>query len=149
MAARIAVGLPNNKRQDTTSSALYPSYWNAENHTSSASGNAYLRAEEWLKDLKEFSLPVRNVSIPINLAMGEAIMRYREELKMYAAIFDQNNNNQSNVNGASLIPSMEDILFLDERHDAVKSEWPAGKERATWWNSLEVCIFISIYLKLC
>ena len=67
-------------------------------------------------------------------------MRYREELKMYAAILDQNNSNRLNIPEPPLTPAMEDISFLDERHQIMKSDWPAGKERAVWWHALEVSI---------
>ena len=94
-------------------------------------GNTYLRAEEWLKDLAEFTLPARHSQVKLTHGMGAALMRYREELKMYAAIRDQE------LAGTGAGPSMECAEFLDQRHAAVKAEWPSGKERGAWWRDLE------------
>ena len=129
MAAHIPMSLPrSNPNKDETESTVNPGYWNADFH-SAKDGNVYLRAEEWLQDLHEFILPARHETVQVTLAMGEAIMRYREELKMYAAIEDQKGNHP--------IPRMEDLGFLTARHEAVKQEWPLGKDRAVWWRALE------------
>src|SRR3989338_186877 len=130
MAAHIPMSLPKDAKGETENKQKGPSYWNAENHQAS-SGNAYLRAEEWLQDLEEFTLPVKRKTVQLTHAMGQAIMRYREELKMYAALEDEKRGENREVD------ALEDVEFLDERHRAVKEEWPKGKERAEWWKALE------------
>jgi hypothetical protein len=134
MAAHICV---SSESSVNTSGSSYPKYWSAENHSAS-DGNIYLRAEEWLKDLDGYTLPVRNSVIQINIKMGEAIMRYREELKMYAAIADQEAATTTSATSTGRhTPAMEDPTFLDTRHSSMKLEWPAGQQRAEWWGALE------------
>jgi hypothetical protein len=105
----------------------FVTYWKAENHQV----GTYSRLEEWMKDLEDYVLPVRQTasSIDITLDMGRAMMRYREELKMFAAIYNQDHPDRT-------IDVLEDVKFLQERHKAIKEEWPLGKETPEWWNSL-------------
>ncbi len=107
------------------------SYWTPENHRADT-GNTYLRLEEWMKDLQDYVLPVRHTasSIDLTLEMGRALLRYREELKMMAAIYNQDHPDR-------LLDAMDDVKFLQERHKAIKEEWPLGKEISEWWKALE------------
>jgi hypothetical protein len=136
MAARVSVtdvdvdvdsSSSSSSSSSTSSLTSKPKYWSAENHTNY--GNTYLRAEEWLKDLAPFTLPGERRSIQLTKDMGIAILRYREELKMYAAIEDQQNPQRT-------IDALDDVAFLDRRHAAMRVEWPQGRERAVWWSSL-------------
>lgn len=133
MTAIVAFDLDRlQNHEDINSSGQSPvvSYWTAENHRADT-GNTYLRLEEWMKDLEEYVLPVRHTASSINLTleMGRAILKYREELKMFAAIYNQDHPNR-------LLDAMDDITFLQERHERIKNEWPLGKETCFWWQSL-------------
>ena len=130
MAAHISIADPTLGRAESGIGESLPSYWNAENHSASE-GNVYLRAEEWLQDLSSFTLPVKHTTVKVTHEMGIALMRYREELKMYAAIRDQD------LAGTRAPLSMETTEFLNERHRLMKEEWPGGKQRGEWWKALE------------
>eukprot|EP00455_Lapot_gusevi_P055999 TRINITY_DN9200_c0_g1_i1.p1 TRINITY_DN9200_c0_g1~~TRINITY_DN9200_c0_g1_i1.p1 ORF type:complete len:437 (+),score=94.55 TRINITY_DN9200_c0_g1_i1:114-1424(+) len=62
-----------------------PSYWRAENHVE----DNYLRVEKWLPDVQEYMLSRVSVQVPLTYEMGTALLRYREDLKMFAALQDQ------------------------------------------------------------
>lgn len=108
--------------------STFNSYWQKENF----SCKSYLRAEEWLKDLGDFMFPSKRVNIPLTLSMGRALLRYREELKMYAHFDDENHPNRTH-------DAIDDEEFLRSRHEAATIEWPSSKgERSTWWESLKL-----------
>ncbi|CAF0830003.1 unnamed protein product [Didymodactylos carnosus] len=101
-----------------------PTYWNAQNH----SEDSYLRAEHWMEDVKECLLPGRHEIVRMNLKSGQAILRYREELKMFAAIRDEKLNSKSKKSATSKktiqIESMQSPTFLDEHWKTTEAVWP-------------------------
>jgi hypothetical protein len=69
--------------------------------------------------------------------MINSILKYYEELKMYAAIQDQDNQHQSQSSQSSTPPilSMENPQFLDFHWNRIQSEWQTGMRRE-WLDSL-------------
>ena len=73
-------------------------------------------------------LPGRTETVPLTLAAGTALLRWREEVKMYAKLRDQN---------LTSAKSIEDPAFLDaHEREARNVEWPASKIRSVWLSAL-------------
>ena len=125
-----------------------PSYWKAENHvahggaagaggtcTAGTDNSNYLRAEEWSADVEELMLPGRTETVPLTLAAGTALLRWREEVKMYAKLRDQGLTDAAAP--GSDAKSIEDPAFLDaHEREARNVEWPASKIRSVWLSAL-------------
>jgi hypothetical protein len=113
-----------------SSVSTLPSYWNEENHNSSSS----LRIENWkTPEIASHCLPsLSHETIPLSSSMINSILKYYEELKMYAAIQDQDNQ-QSNSSPPPIL-SMENPEFLDYHWNRIQFEWKAGMRRE-WLDS--------------
>ena len=61
-----------------------PKYWSAEHH----GRENYLRAEEWVPDVREFMFDGARTTVPLTHEAATAILRYREDAKMFAALRD-------------------------------------------------------------
>jgi hypothetical protein len=105
-----------------------PSYWREENH---AQEENYLRAEEWADDVREFMLPGKHKQVVMSSANCSAILRYREELKMYAAL-----HNEKLATSGKTVDAMLDPDFLDQQHSRVLEEWPRSEMRKQWLSAL-------------
>ncbi|PRP84149.1 hypothetical protein PROFUN_04140 [Planoprotostelium fungivorum] len=132
MAARITLSTTD---LGSTSNSDAPSYWNAENHT----GESYLRAEHWKEDMEGLTLPGRTQIVPVSQPSGEAILRYVEELKMFAALRDTGVDPYTSKSGPipKDVPSMDSGAFLDHHWTWASQEWIKSTVRVHWWNSLQ------------
>jgi hypothetical protein len=83
MTSRIVVRQPEATSSESNATE---SYWKAENHDP----NSLLRVENWrTEEIAPFCLPTRQIqSFPLTASIINALLRYREELKMYAALED-------------------------------------------------------------
>lgn len=72
----------------------------------------------------------------MTLAQGTAMLRYTEELKMYANVRDAESKKKLKKGESDAgINSMHDIGFLDEHwRDEVLGKWPQSKERGPWFR---------------
>lgn len=145
-------------------------YWRAENHTSD--GNSYLRAENWLKDVEDLTLSeglkkhverlrqknalslipenTGRAVVRMTLAQGAAMLRYTEEIKMFANIRDMERAKIAEAARAKskgekstteqpeeVADSLHDSEYLDEHWQTeVLGKWPASKERGPWFQAL-------------
>jgi hypothetical protein len=76
------------------------------------------------------------VVIPLPFAGGEALLRYREEFSMYAALHDE--RAAADIDAGARAPAMLDAAFLDARAAAMADEWPRGSATMRgWWSALE------------
>lgn len=133
MALKIQVARPTGRGAvSQESSHAQETYWKAQNH----SENSYLRAENWKPDVKEFCFPTSSVIVPLPRAAAQAMLRYREEIKMYAALRDEAAG-RAQTNEEMLV-SMDDPAFLDAQHERVVREWPTeSATKRSWWAALE------------
>lgn len=121
----VSVRAPRGNRETCDDGVRADGYWNAKNHEE----QSYLRAEHWRPDVEEFCFPTKTNLVKLQLPWAQAILRYREELKMYAALHDEH------MVGSS---SMEDPQFLDAQHERILREWPAGSATMrSWWSAIE------------
>lgn len=105
-------------------------YWNAANHTEQKNGQQnYLRAENWKPDILEHLLPVRSVVVNIPSSAATAMLRYVEELKMYANLADVGRPSSDGI-------SMHDPDWLDNQHERILEEWQTSKIRSVWLRDL-------------
>ena len=51
----------------------HPTYWSEENHTADSN---YLRAEEWMQDVEEWTFQGLKQTVPLTYDAGQAILRY-------------------------------------------------------------------------
>eukprot|EP01104_Vermistella_antarctica_P013546 TRINITY_DN4118_c1_g1_i3.p1 TRINITY_DN4118_c1_g1~~TRINITY_DN4118_c1_g1_i3.p1 ORF type:complete len:450 (-),score=80.24 TRINITY_DN4118_c1_g1_i3:129-1478(-) len=114
--------------------ASLPCYWKPENHSS----DNYLRVEQWMVDLEEFTFPTKRSVVEIKYDAAQAMLRYVEEMKMYSNIEEQKRaaERKGEEKGDDTADPFHDPSFLDMRHDAVWKEWPEGKERSKWFVAL-------------
>ena len=69
-----------------------------------------------------YTLPSRkSATVPLPLAAAVAALRYREELKMYAALADDDAQRRGRKDAPA---SMDDPTFLDAQHARILGEWP-------------------------
>eukprot|EP00128_Syssomonas_multiformis_P014365 Colp12_sorted_trinity150504_noHs@33831 len=132
MAQRIAIDI---SQMSADVDADAPCYWRPENHTGA---DNYLRVENWLKDVEEFTFSRANehrAIVPVTHDEGVALLRYKEEVKLYASIVPE-----SAYPPEAGYPKgpLDDPEFYDKHWDAtVLVEWPNSKMRSVWFNSLK------------
>ena len=99
------------------------------------SSDSYCRIENWLPDVKKFSFAT--VFVSLTHAQGRAVLKYRDEVKLRAAIKDQEKrevSEQQKKKGASTAKgngeqaSLEDPSFLDEMFDFIWRDWVRDSE---------------------
>ena len=97
-----------------------------------------------MADIGDLTFPTKRTSVPIAHEEAIALLRYVEEVKMYANIEQQRrDNSKSNDSGCNaseeVTPSaFDDPAFLDARHEEMMKEWEASSgERARWFEALE------------
>jgi hypothetical protein len=95
-----------------------------------------LRDEAWRPHIADLLLPARQVVVTLPFAGGEALLRYREELSMYAALHDE--RAAAEIEAGVRAAAMLDAAFLDARAAAMTDEWPRGSVTMRgWWAALE------------
>jgi hypothetical protein len=145
----------------TDPSPSQASYWEEANH----SCDSFLRIENWkTPEIAAYCLPVTCDTISLTSGMIHALLRYREELKMYAALNDANitvPSRSTKTEGSSCccrssssdamtplsppppptfspsdqVLSMEQPDFLDYHSNRILSEWQIGR-RSEWLTHL-------------
>jgi len=66
------------------------------------------------------------------------MLRYREEIKMYAALRDEAAGRAAAPTNEDILASMDDPTFLDAQHERVVREWPTeSATKRSWWAALE------------
>lgn len=125
MASTVVISpdsLGQEKQKDSTS----PSYWSPENHTS----NNYLRVDKWLPDVEEFMFHGGSSTVTLSRDAGCALLRYREDIKMFAALEDQRRRGENNSDG--FVESLNDPAFWDDHWDNALKEWPSYPTKSKW-----------------
>lgn len=105
-----------------------PSYWSAENHNSGSS----LRQEHWSAGLKHLMLGGDGHVVKLSLDAGRAILRYREDAKMFAALRDEGLKAAS----TSYLESLSDPSFWDSHWTDALNDWPTYPNKSKWLLSL-------------
>lgn len=100
-------------------------YWNASNHDPAS----LLNLEKWrTPELSQLCLPGDPLVLPLPLDTARAMLRYREELQMYAAVDPENSPGR---------PVMEAWAWLDRQDQRVRLEWPGSAMRGPWLLAIE------------
>lgn len=99
-----------------------------------------MRVDEWrTPSIAALCLPApRTATVALDEDMATAMLRHREELKMFAALEDEARARQAagtDEEGAG--PAMEDPEWLDAQRVRIAQEWPASKVRSEWAEDLE------------
>ncbi|GAB5363689.1 hypothetical protein AAMO2058_000905600 [Amorphochlora amoebiformis] len=138
---RVAVSLEDVKKEVDTGKGDRPCYWKAENHVDETSN---LRVENWLKPIRHLVLAHDDASLSSTIRIthdqGTAILRYIEEVKMFANIRDTKIKAQNNGQMPEGHPEegWKDPLFLDHHWETeVLKNWPSSKNRSKWLKSLK------------
>mmetsp|Transcript_17272 Transcript_17272/g.51057 ORF Transcript_17272/g.51057 Transcript_17272/m.51057 type:complete len:471 (+) Transcript_17272:220-1632(+) len=102
-------------------------YWSAEFHAPTN----MLRGEFWAPPLRPFVLPgAADPSIvPLRQDEGSAVLRYVEEVKMYA-------NLEAEKRRVLVEEVLDDAAFWDGQDDRIRKEWPASATRGPWLEAL-------------
>lgn len=121
MTERIVLSF-NESRSSAGRKKNEPSYWEASNHSS----DSLLRVENWrTPQIQALCLPTsKTAGLRLTSGFVNAILRYREELKMYAALEQKDGYSP-----------LTDPVFLDAQDLRMKIDWLTG-QRKQWWDSI-------------
>lgn len=129
-----------------------PSYWAPEHHVSTSP----LRLNNWLTPpIQLLALSTRASALSLSLAQLRAILRYREDAKMFASVRDMDANRRAHhasllspstppccrhhVFSVALrggVESIEDAAFWDMHWQAAQVEWPTFPAKSLWLQEL-------------
>ena len=136
-----------NEKEDEAAQDARPSYWRAENHTT----DNYLRADAWVPDIERFLFPSERRVVPLRRCAGRAILRFVEEMKMFANL-EQEKRNAARIERVKedgedvymcdtidyLPTAFHDPSFLDEQEEAILQRWQKSTgESSEWYIALK------------
>lgn len=105
--------------------------------------NSYARAENWLQDVEAYTFRTR--VLPLTRAQGKAITRYREEVKLRAAVRDQERLADGEDTGPHMAggewagasnATLHSPEFLDEMYAFIMQDWQQDPETLDWHKAL-------------
>lgn len=92
-----------------------------------------------MADIGDLTFPTKRSTVPIEHCEAVALLRYVEEVKMYANIEQQRRESEAARKGtAPLLDALQDPAFLDVRHEEMMGEWKASDGmRGQWLKGIE------------
>lgn len=96
--------------------------------------SSYSRIENWVQDVEQKTFPTELVRL--SDCHARAILRYREETKLRAAVRDQMRSELGEKEQRAMEGSMEDPQFLDEMYEFIMKDWPQdGQAEVRQWHA--------------